>query len=326
MIRSLVLCVLCVVACSAGAGRESGNSSLSIGETTGGSMTGPATNWTSSDSTSGSGDADSSETSGTASTTTTATSADTTSSGTTGDATTCAEDPSACDAWFLPRNADAWEAVDIGGPAALAPSSPVLAAFDIEASRIGFVITATEVIRVDLERRTWFMKTEIGDTFPEIDVPVLGAWSIPAYWDQVLDAESIAITGADVAFIYAYDAASMTFDFDQATAFGAEWGSANAPDPSTIRDLWIDVTNDDGWVTNALNEACDGADGPVGPHVAVVTNTSVHIEDAGYCFEFFDPVPYAQFTPFGLSGAPVADKIGGALYSESLGLVVFAGD
>jgi len=35
VIRSLVLCVLCVVACSAGAGRESGNSSLSIGETTG---------------------------------------------------------------------------------------------------------------------------------------------------------------------------------------------------------------------------------------------------------------------------------------------------
>lgn len=326
--RLHVLVALALAACSSGAGRDEGDPSASIGETTGGGMTGPATNWTSAD---GTGSDSSDATTGTsvvptttASSTTTAD--DTSGDGTTGTDATCAEDPAACDAWFLPRNADAWEAVTIGGPAALAPSSPVLAAFDIEAEQVGFVITATEVIRVDLEQRTWLMKTNVGDTFPDIDVPVIAAWSIPAYWDQMLDAEGIAITGVDVAFIYTYGAANMTFDFDQATAFGAEWGSANAPDPSTMRDLWIDVTNDEGWVTNALSEACDGADGPVGPHVAVVTDTSVHIDEGGVCFEFFEPVPYAQFTPFGLPGAPAANEIGGALYSEGLGLVVFAGD
>jgi hypothetical protein len=327
--RSHVLLALCTVACSAGAGRDSANGSASIGESTGGGMTGPATDWTSGGSTSGD-TTDASASADATSTgmgpTTASTTDDPSTDESTGGPTSCADDPAACEAWFLPRDAASWQAVMLGGPAALAPSSPVLAAFDIEAEQIGFVITATELIRVDLEQRAWVSKTELADTLPDVDIAVRGAWSIPAYWDMATGREGVAIMGDDVAFIYGYDAATDAFDFDQATAFGAEWSTMNAPDPSAIRDLWIDVTNDDGWVTNALDEVCDGANGPVGPHVAVVTDTSVHIDEAGTCFEFFDPVPYAQFAPFGLAGAPQAERIGGALYSESLGLVVFAGD
>ncbi len=42
----------------------------------------------------------------------------------------CPDDPAACNAWFLAPGTDAWQAVTIGGPAALAPSSRVVAAFD----------------------------------------------------------------------------------------------------------------------------------------------------------------------------------------------------
>lgn len=328
--RSRVLVALALVGCPSGAARDDGDPSASIGETTGGGMTGPATNWTSADGTgtgTESGDATSDPTVDPSASMSSTTSVDDTSSDdSTGTPASCADDPSLCEAWFLPRDAQAWETAMIGGPAALAPSSPVLAAFDIEAEQIGYVITASEVIRVDLQQRVWLGKTDFADAFPDVDVPVLTAWSIPAYWDMESNAEGIALTGVDVAFIYAYDSPTLSFDFLEASAFGPEWDTANAPDPSAMRDLWIDVTNDAGWVTNSLDEVCDGATGPVGSHIAVVTDSSVHVDEAGYCFQFFDPVPYAQFAPFGLPGAPAANEIGGALYSESLGLVVFAGD
>jgi hypothetical protein len=325
--RRHVVVALLVAACSSGAGRDDTDPSASIGETTGGGMTGPATNWTSADGT-GTGTEGDVTTDATvdpsASTSATTSVDDTTEGDSTGAPATCADDPALCEAWFLPREADAWEAVVIGGPAALGPSSPVLAAFDIEAEQLGFVVTATEVIQVDLVQRAWTMKTDFADTFPDVDVPVVTAWSIPAYWDQQQNVESIAFTGLDVAFFYSYDEGS--FDFVEASAFGAEWSTPNAPDPAAMRDLWVDLTNDDGWVTNALDEVCDGAEGPVGPHIAIVTDTSVHVDEAGYCFQFFDPVPYAAFAPFALPGAPAASEVGGALYSETLGLVVFAGE
>ena len=303
-------------ACAGGSSRDTGATSLSIGDGSTGTATGSTGSTGGSATSTTSVDADSSA----------ATSVDATSNvdgssdegTTTAPPTSCADDESACDAWFLPRGASSWEAVTIGGPAALAPSGPVLAAFDIEATHDAFLITADELVRVDLDQRTWVSKTMIADRFPELNVAVFAAYSIPG------TPESITITGPDVAFLYNYDAGSDTFTFDLSTVFGEEWNGPAAPDATTVREFWLDLTNDDGWCTNDVSEICMNGSGPVGPHIAIVTDAEVYVEDAGYCFDFFPPVAYAAYGPFALGGAPAIDRIGGIAYNETTGLVVFA--
>lgn len=315
MRNSLVPVVLSVgLACAAGSSRDTSATSLSIGDGSTGTATG-STGSTGSGATT-SGEADSSA--GTSVDATSSVDGSSDEGSTTAPPTSCADDASACDAWFLPRGASSWEAVTIGGPAALAPSGPVLAAFDIEASHDGFLVTADELVRVDLDQRTWVSKTMIADRFPELNVEVRAAYSIPG------TPEGITITGLDVAFLYDYDAGSDTFTFDVSTVFGEEWNGPAAPDESTVREMWLDLSNDDGWCTNDVSEICMNGSGPVGPHVAVVTDAEVYVEDAGYCFDFFPPVAYGAYGPFALAGAPDIDRIGGIAYNETTGLVVFA--
>jgi hypothetical protein len=323
-LRHLLLVLLGGLACAAGSSRETHGTSLSIGDTTGGTVT---------EGTASSGASDPSVSTTTVGTDdgTASTNADSTGEvdassdgGSTGAPQSCADDVAACDAWFLPRGASAWEAVTIGGPAALAPNGSVLAAFDIEADHVAFLITADELVRVDLDGRSWISKTSLGDTLPEINVDVFGAYSIPAYQGGMPGApESITITGSDVAFLYNY--AAGTFTFDQSTVFGDEWNGPAAPAKSSVREMWLDLTNDDGWVGNDVSEIC-AASGPVGPYVGVVTDAQVYIEDAGYCFDFFPAVDYSAFGPFGLPAAPPVDRMGGIAYNETTGLVVFASD
>lgn len=327
---SLVL----LLACSSGGARDGTATGLSVGETTGDSASG-ATAWvTETDGpTSSSGG-----TVGMTSTTdptdptdtnpTTGVDPDSTGDGSTGPGpVSCADDEAACDAWFLPRGATQWEAVDIGGPAALAPSGPVLAAFDIEAERIGFLVTADELVRVDLDARTWVSKTAIDERFPEVNVEVRTAYSIPAHWAGMPGApEGITLTGSDVAFLYEYDADTDVFSFDLSTVFGAEWNGPAAPPGDQLREMWLDVTNDEGWAQGDVGEVCMGAQGPVVPYTGVLTNTEVYVLESGYCFAFFPPVGLDEFIPTSLAGAPPADRIGGIAYNESTGLVVFAAD
>lgn len=328
MTRSLGLMLL--TACSSGAVRDDTASSASLGDVTGSSGNSNATAWSGGDATgSSTGDDSASSTTPMGTTSTSATTDDsvTSTSDTTGPgAQSCAEDESACNAWFLAPGAMEWEALTIGGPAALAPSGSVLAAFDIEASQVGFVITADEVVRVDLATRAWVSKVAFDALFDEVNVAVESAYSIPAYWANMPGApESIALVGIDVAFIYEYDQGADAFEFDQAVTLGAEWNGPDAPPEGSVREMWLDVTNGQGWVDANISRACPDADGPVGPYIAVVTD-EVQILDAGYCFAFFPPVDYAAFAPTGRPGAPPVERIGGIAYNETLGLVVFASE
>lgn len=327
------LASILVAACSSGAERDDRGSSASLGEASDGSGSN-ATQWSGGDPTSTTGDPSAS---GTTPADTTAddpsapTSTDDPSAPTSTDDTTggpplsCAEDDAACNAWFLPPGATQWEAVVLGGPAALAPSGVVLAAFDIEAPQLGFVVTSDEVVRVDLAARTWESKESFADLFGEVNVDVVSAYSVPAYWGNAPPGapESVAFTGTDVAFLYRYDEAADTFEFDQAVGFGDEWSEPGAPAGASVREMWLDVTNAEGWIDADASRICSAAEGPIGPYMAIITD-EVHVLDGGYCFEFFPAVDYAAFTPTGYAGTPAVDRIGGALYNEATGLTVFA--
>lgn len=330
--RPLLLGLMLVVACSSGAERDDRGSSASLGE----AESGPASNataWTSGeDSTSSSGTATASSISASSTTSPEATTDDSDSLTSTGGDTTgsvalsCADDESACNAWFLSPGAMQWEALTIGGPAALAPAGPVRAAFDIEASMIGFLVTDDELVRVDLSTRAWLSKTAIDDQFSEVNVQVESAYSIPAHWANMPGApESIALAGTDVAFLYEYDEAADSFAFDQAVPLGDSWNGPAAPQAGTVREMWLDVTNADGWLDANASRVCPGADGPIGPYMAVLTDR-VFVLDAGYCFEFFPPIDFDMFPPLARPGVPAVDRIGGIVYNETRGLVVFAVD
>jgi hypothetical protein len=318
--------VVIALGCSSGAPRMGTGTSASVGEGSEGSGSGSGGTGGFEATTAahdGSGELDTGvpDTSGDAPTT-----SDGGSEGSTGEPpASCAQDVSACDAWFLPRGATAWEPTTVGGPAALAPSSAVLAAFDIEAERVGYVLTLDEVIEIDLEQRRWVSKASFADRFPEITAPVLSAYSIPAYWGARPDSpESVTISGSDVAFLYSY--AGGTFSYDVTSAFGDEWSGPLAPVGTDVRAMWLDLTNADGWAADDLSEACPQGSGAVGPYIGVLTSTQAQVLDVGSCFDFFPAEPYAAFTPFGLAGAPPADRVGGAAYNETTGLVIFAGE
>ena len=95
------------------------------------------------------------------------------------------------------------------------------------------------------------------------------------------------------------DASADVFSFDESTVFGAEWNGPAPPDEASVREMWLDLTNADGWVGNDVSEICDNGTGPVGPYVAVVTDAQVYIEDAGYPDVLSWAVHYASL-PFWL--------------------------
>lgn len=242
----------------------------------------------------------------------------------------CDEDPAACTAWILPAGSGSWtaEALDAGSP--LAPSGTVQAAFDVEEELEGFVLTESNLHVVDLAGRQWVRVISRGDAVPEIgDDEIRVAYSIPAYWGASgggdPNLESIAFVSATTIYLYDYEIDTQGLVFGSATtSFGMAWDAPAAPARDQMRSTWLDVTNDPGWATGDLMAQCD-AMGEIGPHSPVVAADQVHVFDAGYCFEFLDPVPYASFEPFGLPGAPVVDDVGASLYSETMGLWVFRG-
>ena len=236
----------------------------------------------------------------------------------------CRDDPGACDAWVLPPGGAAWEAITIGGPAALAPAGDVLAAFDIEAPERAYVLSASDVSILDLATRSWTTKLSFDDTFPQVGTDALKAgYSVPPSMADSTH-ESVTLASADTAYIYTYDISAEAFAFEEATVFGAGWELPEAPMGADLRAMWVDLANADGWVDDQQATPC-GAASPIGPNLPVLAGTRVHVLEAGTCFEFFAPVDYEDFAPFQLPGAPDPTLVGAAAFSTTQGLWLFRG-
>ncbi len=243
----------------------------------------------------------------------------------------CDEDPAACTAWRLPAGAGQWEAEALDAESSLAPTEVVRAAFDVEGTLEGMVLTDSRLHVVDLDSGQWVRSENRAEILPDLgDDEIRGAYSVPAYWGAMFggdaNVEGIGFFSATTVYQYGYEIDSQTFVFDSSmTMFGENWDAPDAPEPAAIRSTWLDVTNDPGWFTADIMTLC-GAMGEPGPYVGFVAGSDVHVSDAGYCFEFDAPVPMMDFEPFGLPGAPGAGDVGASLYSETTGLWVFRGE
>lgn len=244
--------------------------------------------------------------------------------------TNCDEDPTACTAWLLPSGSGQWIPQALDTDSTLAPSDTVRAAFDIESELEGFVLTDTRVHVVDLAARQWVRSEDRDSALPELGADeILVAYTVPSEWGAMFggdpNLEGVTFLSATTVYIYDYEIDTQTFSFAQSTtSFGAGWDAPAAPTRSEMRAAWLDVTNDPGWYEGDIMQLC-GVAGEPGPYSAIVAASDVHIGDAGYCFEFIDPVALSAFAPFTLPGAPLAADIGAALYNETLGLWVFRG-
>ncbi|MBV1857610.1 MAG: hypothetical protein KUG77_04300 [Nannocystaceae bacterium] len=263
---------------------------------------------------------------------TTGTSITGTDEGTTGNVppASCAEDVAACDAWVLAPGAGAWEPIAIGGPAPLAPTGEVVAAFDVEAPQLAYVLSATDVSVLDMTTRSWVSKLDFAATFPNVgDDPLLTAYSIPGHWTASFggdaNLEGLTLLSATTVYLYEHNIEAETFTFQEAVSFRQSWHEANAPTKSQLRAGWLDVTNAHDWVTGSPAILCDADATETGPYTSVIASTQVHISESGICFDFFPPVTYAAFPPTSLPGAPAVGIVGAAAYSETEGLWLFRG-
>jgi hypothetical protein len=244
--------------------------------------------------------------------------------------TECDEDPAACTVWLLPSGSDQWIPLALDSESTLVPTDAVRAAFDIESELEGFVLTDTRLHVVDLAARQWVRTNDRNDALPELgNDEILVAYTVPSEWGAMFggdpNLESVTFISATTAYLYDYEIDARAFSFSMSTTrFGPEWGAPAAPSPNTLRAAWLDVTNEPGWFQADIMQLC-GMMGPPGPYVGFIAAGEVHLQDAGYCFEFADPVGLDAFDPFTLPGAPVAADIEAALYNETMGLWVFRG-
>lgn len=233
---------------------------------------------------------------------------------------TCVEDPSMCNAWLLPPGATEWSGWRLtGGPA------DVQAAWGIEAP----------------PSRVWVLSFGLHVFDPACLTgtgPATGCWLESGDRSRFLD-ENITeelhwgisiprtFTGTSNQFL---DASSSEFShrFQRGVFTGGvgrvfredvvPFTDPQAP-PSieSVRAGFGRVGDTDDWVSAACSIA------PPKDYVAYLGPTSVHVFSAdGSCW--VAATPYASFPPFALPGAPPLERIEGAAYDVSLGLLLLA--
>lgn len=139
------------------------------------------------------------------------------------------------------------------------------------------------------------------------------------------DTEVNLIAGVD-AFVYTFIDLGQMFTFGgQVPCCGSNFMGPNAPDPYSVRDGWGQLGDPEGWLPNDVQALC-GLDQPEQPYGynVLIGDGLVYPQDLGFCFDFYAPIPFAQFTPFTYPGSPANDLIGGAAVVD--GLWIFRGE
>ncbi len=242
-------------------------------------------------------------------------------------------DEGACGIWFLPTGAATWSAWPLDAARDAnptqrtlnAPLSPVRAAFDIESQGIAYVITDATWHLLDLGAHTWTSSGALSTLFPETrGRTIVTAYTVPAaHGSPGGTTEGVTFLAREGVIQYGYDLASRAFTFTRTDPTPTWMGSA-APSYASLRFGWLDTQNADGWVTASPASFCPPgttSSTRVGPYYAVVTDSSVHLGDAGYCWAWITAVPRASFAPFARPSAPPLSRAGAMFYRGGLWVI-----
>ncbi len=237
----------------------------------------------------------------------------------------CEFAPETCEYWLLPPGGQEWKRVPADPNASFAPKDPVLSAIALEPQQQIYVLTATTYHVFSTTQNTWTAAGTRDAILPQISGQMLFHGNGLA--DQPPDVIVTLVAGTD-AYLYTYLAGSNTLQFDlQVPCCGDDWMGPNAPQNPLggVRDGWGRIGDPDGWITGDVQSLCNlEMPTPVYGYSIAIGDGFVYPQDIGHCFDFFPPVPYNEFGPFGYPGAPPNNLVGGAAWVD--GLYIFRGE
>ena len=137
----------------------------------------------------------------------------------------------------------------------------------------------------------------------------------------------INLVAGDSAYAYTYSDASEAFIVDVVVpCCGEGWEVPDAPpNPTTaVRDFFGRIGDPEGWLPYTPTELCElEEETSVYGFTAGIGDGYVYLQDVGYCFAFYPPIPYDMFAPFTRPGAPPNHLVSGAAFVDDDGLFVF---
>jgi len=235
----------------------------------------------------------------------------------------CEEDLSTCAYWFLPEDEAAWQRFPVDPQATFAPKDTVLAAIALAPQKQIYVLTATNYHVFSTTQKAWIEAGARDTIFPELEG--LQLFHASGLTIDPPDTIVTQVAGTE-AFSYTFVATQNAFGYvGQVPCCGDDWMGPNAPNPYAIRDGWGRLGDPEGWITGDRQALCQQDPPPVfyAYNVSIGDGT-VYPQDIGNCFDFYAPVPYAQFLPFTYPGTPANNLIGGVEWLD--GLWIFRGE
>jgi hypothetical protein len=89
--------------------------------------------------------------------------------------------------------------------------------------------------------------------------------------------------------------------------------------PNQLVSMYVDLSNDHGWVNDTLVSACGSGTGNVVGHGISLTSSLLHLQELGNCFDFYDQMSFSAFAPFAtsVSERPLLSEISGTFYYDT---------
>jgi hypothetical protein len=240
----------------------------------------------------------------------------------------CENNVDFCDTWFLRPGTNVWEARRLDPDSPHAPRATVVAAFDIEQTGVGYVLTADTYHELDLGNEQWMAAGPLVDIMQEAQQygSLRSAFSQPG--DSIYDQAMVLVAADGHWESYGYTILGNSFTHLMEGFIddppGTGWSGPNAPPVNEVTALWLDMENSQGWVMGNVLALC-GAGDLLSSHMMVLSANEAHTVEVGWCFDFFPPTPIDQYPPFTYPLAPPPADIGAGLYNEAEGLWIFRG-
>jgi Putative metal-binding motif len=246
------------------------------------------------------------------------------------DCTGVADDGNACGLWVHNGASGAWTAyaldaaAEMGAPSAHAPTTAIRFALDIESLNLAYVFTNTTYHLLDVRTRQWTASGARATLIAQLaGADAFAGYTVPAgHGGGNANIEGGAILTTAGVLALDFDIAARRFTFRQMDPVPTWMPAANAPGYTSIRAAWLDVTNAFNWVTSAPSALCPAGGAATQAYAGAIATDRVHVFEAGWCFLWAAPVPFASFSPFARPNAPPLARIATTFYQNGALIVL----
>ncbi len=199
-----------------------------------------------------------------------------------------------------------------------APTTSIRAAVAIEPEGRVILFTQTTYHVLRIPQLTWYDSGTLAADFdalpsagPHAGYGLAGTGT----------SSSISLMSGHIAYLYDYTHIGGNVTFVQTDDINgiSGWQTATAPDPTQLVSMYLDLSNDHGWVNDTLVTACGSGVGDVVGYSVSLTSSLLHLLEIGNCFDFYDQMSYSAFAPFAssVSGRPALSEIRGTFYYDT---------